>query len=151
MGGWGEIKGKAVKTWKRRCSKTQVFIILYSLRKATALKDNSLPRVRLLLTSLLMRYFIICFRASLDGVVRIYETESDKCSCTLVGHREPVYAISFSPNARFIATGSNDRCLNIWSTQVDSMHLCYRPVKAWLTNCRPSRVSPLNPFQKASQ
>ncbi|XP_046853364.1 F-box-like/WD repeat-containing protein TBL1XR1 [Xenia sp. Carnegie-2017] len=63
--------------------------------------------------------------ASLDGVVRIYETESDKCSCTLVGHREPVYAISFSPNARFIATGSNDRCLNIWSTQNGSLVYTY--------------------------
>lgn len=56
--------------------------------------------------------------ASLDGVVRIWENETGNCSLCLAGHREPVYSVSYSPDGKFIATGSSDRCVNIWSTQV---------------------------------
>lgn len=56
--------------------------------------------------------------ASLDGVVRLWENETGNCSLCLVGHREPVYSVSYSPDGKFIATGSSDRCVNIWSTQV---------------------------------
>lgn len=58
------------------------------------------------------------FSASLDGVVRVWENETGNCSYSLAGHREPVYTVSYSPDAKFIATGSSDRCVNIWSTQV---------------------------------
>lgn len=68
---------------------------------------------------------VVCFMviffvlsASLDGVVRIWENETGNCSLSLVGHREPVYSVSYSPDGKFIATGSSDRCVNIWSTQV---------------------------------
>lgn len=59
--------------------------------------------------------------ASLDGVVRIWENETGNCCLSLAGHREPVYTVSYSPDARFIATGSSDRCVNIWSTQTGSL------------------------------
>ena len=64
----------------------------------------------------------VIFRASLDGIVRIWETETGNCALSLAGHREPVYSVSYSPDAKFIATGSSDRCVNIWSTQVCTEH-----------------------------
>ncbi|XP_028403257.1 F-box-like/WD repeat-containing protein TBL1X [Dendronephthya gigantea] len=64
--------------------------------------------------------------ASLDGVVRIWENETGSCSLTLAGHREPVYSVSYSPDAKFIATGSSDRCVNIWSTQNGTLLYTYQ-------------------------
>ncbi|CAB3989240.1 F-box-like WD repeat-containing TBL1XR1 isoform X1 [Paramuricea clavata] len=63
--------------------------------------------------------------ASLDGVVRIWENETGNCTLSLTGHREPVYSVSYSPDAKFIATGSSDRCVNIWSTQNGNLLYTY--------------------------
>jgi transducin (beta)-like 1 len=34
---------------------------------------------------------------------------------SLQKHTEPVYSVAFSPNGRFVATGSFDRDLHVWS------------------------------------
>lgn len=59
--------------------------------------------------------------ASLDGVVRVWENETGNCTLSLTGNREPVYTVSYSPDAKFIATGSSDKSVNIWSTQTGSI------------------------------
>lgn len=50
--------------------------------------------------------------------MRVWENETGNCTLSLTGHREPVYTVSYSPDAKFIATGSSDKSVNIWSTQV---------------------------------
>ncbi len=72
----------------------------------------------ILLNTISSIFVSFIFSASLDGVVRIWENETGNCTVSLAGHREPVYSVSYSPDAKFIATGSSDRCVNIWSTQV---------------------------------
>ena len=37
---------------------------------------------------------------------------------SLSKHQEPVYSVAFSPDGRYLASGSFDKSLNVWSTQV---------------------------------
>lgn len=30
-------------------------------------------------------------------------------------HRDPVYSVAFSPNGEYLASGSMDKCMHIWS------------------------------------
>lgn len=39
----------------------------------------------------------------------------------LARHTEPVYCVSFSPNGRYVASGSFDRCLHVWSVDDGSL------------------------------
>lgn len=66
--------------------------------------------------------------ASFDCSVKLWDMESGRCVRTLSKHTEPVYSVSFSPNAQYIATGSFDRCLHVWSVTED------RPVKTFKSN-----------------
>jgi transducin (beta)-like 1 len=59
--------------------------------------------------------------ASFDKTVRIWDTTSGNCLQTLDRHEEAVYSISFSPDGEYIASGSLDRCLNIWSVKDGSL------------------------------
>eukprot|EP00298_Acanthocystis_sp_HF-20_P008899 c17973_g1_i1.p1 GENE.c17973_g1_i1~~c17973_g1_i1.p1 ORF type:complete len:487 (+),score=246.70 c17973_g1_i1:68-1528(+) len=60
--------------------------------------------------------------ASQDASIKIWELENGTCLHTLTKHRDPVYSISFSPNGKYISSGScgNDGNsergdLQIWS------------------------------------
>ena len=55
-------------------------------------------------------------RASFDSTVRLWEPEKGVCLHTLRKHTDPVYSISFSPDGRYIASGSFDKWLFVWST-----------------------------------
>ena len=59
-------------------------------------------------------------RASFDSTVRLWEVEKGACLHTLRKHIDPVYSVAFSPDGRLLASGSFDKCLYIWSTQVSS-------------------------------
>lgn len=52
--------------------------------------------------------------ASFDATVKLFDVNANKCINTLHGHTDPVYSLDFSPNGEFLATGSFDRCINIW-------------------------------------
>ena len=56
--------------------------------------------------------------ASFDSTVRLWEVEKGACLHTLRRHIDPVYSVAFSPDGRLLASGSFDKCLYIWSTQV---------------------------------
>eukprot|EP00163_Fabomonas_tropica_P027431 TRINITY_DN5283_c0_g2_i1.p1 TRINITY_DN5283_c0_g2~~TRINITY_DN5283_c0_g2_i1.p1 ORF type:complete len:301 (+),score=47.72 TRINITY_DN5283_c0_g2_i1:342-1244(+) len=53
--------------------------------------------------------------ASADGTVRLWNPENSKCIHTLEGHTDEVYAIAFSPDGRYLASGASDHCLQVWS------------------------------------
>lgn len=59
--------------------------------------------------------------ASFDNTSRIWDAKKGSCIYTLTGHSLPVYSVAFSPNSRFLATGSSDNCLLVWSTQTGDL------------------------------
>lgn len=56
--------------------------------------------------------------ASFDSTVRLWDVDRGACIHTLTKHTEPVYSVAFSPDGKFLASGSFDKCVHIWSTQV---------------------------------
>ncbi len=58
------------------------------------------------------------FSASFDATVRLWDVEKGICLKTLSKHQEPVYSVGFSPDGRYLASGSFDRSVYIWETKV---------------------------------
>jgi len=55
--------------------------------------------------------------SSFDGTVRIWDTVTGKCMKVLVDHKRPVYAVAFSPDSNWLATGGGDGWLHIYWTK----------------------------------
>lgn len=64
--------------------------------------------------------------ASYDTTVRLWDVERGQCVLTLDKHGEPVYSLSFSPDGKYVATGSFDKYVYIWSTQTGSLVQTYQ-------------------------
>ena len=82
---------------------------------------------RLYSKNLLM--FLLCFSASYDTTVKLWELERGSCVLSLSKHQEAVHSLSFSPDGRYIASGSFDRALNVWSTQVGNIFTLFPIMK----------------------
>lgn len=65
---------------------------------------------------------LILASASFDSTVRLWDVERGLCIHTLTKHTEPVYSVAFSPDGKYLASGSFDKCVHIWSTQVTSLN-----------------------------
>ncbi|KAI4529123.1 hypothetical protein MG293_020797 [Ovis ammon polii] len=52
--------------------------------------------------------------ASFDSTVRLWDVERGVCIHTLTKHQEPVYSVAFSPDGKYLASGSFDKCVHIW-------------------------------------
>lgn len=61
---------------------------------------------------------LILASASFDSTVRLWDVERGNYLYTLTKHTEPVYSVAFSPDGKYLASGSFDKCVHIWSTQV---------------------------------
>ncbi|QDZ24539.1 WD40 repeat domain-containing protein [Chloropicon primus] len=55
--------------------------------------------------------------ASFDATIRLWEMDKGTCLYALKRHSDPVYSVAFSPCGAYLATGSFDRNLHIWSAK----------------------------------
>ncbi|KAJ4460103.1 putative transducin family protein / WD-40 repeat family protein [Paratrimastix pyriformis] len=63
--------------------------------------------------------------ASFDATVKLWDPEAGRLH-TLSKHTDPVYSIAFSPNGQYIASGSFDRHLHIWSVRDGALVRSYQ-------------------------
>ncbi|KAJ1653057.1 hypothetical protein IWQ61_006738 [Dispira simplex] len=54
---------------------------------------------------------------STDHSVRVWDALSATCLFVLEHHTEPVFSLTFSPNGKYLATGSLDCTVCVWSTK----------------------------------
>lgn len=60
---------------------------------------------------------LVLATASFDALVKLWDINTGRCLKTLSGHTDPVYSLAYSPNGQYLASGSFDRGLNIWSAK----------------------------------
>jgi len=103
---------KTAKMWSMTQSKplhslTDHTKEIYTIRWSPSGPGSKNPNSNLLLAS-----------ASFDSTVKLWDAETGKCVRTLTKNTpDPVYSVAFSPDGQFIATGSIDRNVNIYSVK----------------------------------
>lgn len=66
----------------------------------------------------LFRLNVIISRSSFDGTARLWDSVTGECLHVFRDHRRPLYALTFSPDGKLIATGSGDGWMHIYCTRV---------------------------------
>ena len=66
-----------------------------------------------------MTFLALFFSASFDSIVKLWDVERGTCIHTLTRHQEPVHGIAFSPDGKYLASGSFDKFVYIWNVQVN--------------------------------
>ncbi|KAF9469758.1 WD40-repeat-containing domain protein [Collybia nuda] len=56
--------------------------------------------------------------SSFDGTARLWNSVTGECLKVFDDHRRPVYALSFSPDGRWLSTGSGDGWLHIYNVSL---------------------------------
>ncbi|XP_055821413.1 WD40 repeat-containing protein HOS15-like [Solanum dulcamara] len=79
---------------------------IYTIKWSPTGAGTSNPNKQLLLAS-----------ASNDSTVKLWDVELGRLLHSLNSHREPIYSVAFSPNGEYLASGSLDKCMNIWSVK----------------------------------
>merc|ERR1712032_501371 len=69
---------------------------------------------------------LVLASASFDSTIRVWDPETGKSCHVLDKHTDPVYSIAFSSDGQYLASGSFDRCLHIWSVKDGSLIKTYR-------------------------
>ncbi|KAF5310672.1 hypothetical protein D9619_007721 [Psilocybe cf. subviscida] len=55
--------------------------------------------------------------SSLDSTVRLWDSVTGQCLHVFADHHAPLYSLTFSPDGKFIATGSGDGWLHVYHTR----------------------------------
>jgi len=87
---------------------------IYTIRWSQTGQGTDNPNKPLLLAS-----------ASFDSTVKVWDFHAGKILYTFTKHIDPVYSVSFSPNGEFLASGSSDKYLHIYSLRDGSLVKSY--------------------------
>jgi len=68
---------------------------------------------------------LVLASASFDSIVKIWDVEKGKRIHDLCKHTDSVYSVAFSPDGQYLASGSSDHCLHIWSAKDGSLVKTY--------------------------
>lgn len=60
---------------------------------------------------------LVLASASFDSTIKLWDVETGSLLHSLVAHGDPVYSVAFSPNGEYLASGSLDKCMHIWSVK----------------------------------
>lgn len=63
--------------------------------------------------------------ASFDSTIRLWDVLNNTCLHVLQNHNDAVYSLSFSPNGLYLASGSFDQHLNVWSVETGALIKTY--------------------------
>jgi len=69
---------------------------------------------------------LVLASASFDSTIRLWNPETGKCCHVLDKHSDPVYSVAFSSDGQYLASGSFDKCLHIWSVKDGALIKTYR-------------------------
>lgn len=78
--------------------------VIYTIKWSPTGPATENPNKQLLLAS-----------ASHDSTVKLWDVEYGRLISSLNGHRGAVFALCFSPNGEYLASGSKDKMMHIWS------------------------------------
>lgn len=70
------------------------------------------------LTASRLRSWNVAPSASFDSTCRLWNAATGECLKIFLDHTRPVYALTFSPDGRWLGTGSGDGWLHIYSVKV---------------------------------
>ncbi|XP_068653834.1 WD40 repeat-containing protein HOS15-like [Aristolochia californica] len=69
---------------------------------------------------------LVLASASFDSKIKLWDVELGHLLYSLNSHRMPVYSLAFSPNGEYLASGSLDKSIHIWSMKDFKVVKTYR-------------------------
>lgn len=55
--------------------------------------------------------------ASFDATIKLWDVHAGRCMQNLTKHRDAVYSVAFSPDGQYLASGSSDQSVMVWSVR----------------------------------
>ncbi len=65
-------------------------------------------------------------------MIKLWSLESQKEVATLQGHNGWVRSIAFSPNSKYLASGSDDKTVKVWSMEKQKELITLRRHSHWV-------------------